>query len=434
MQKKKTAKTKRPSAVTIDKKNTMILGAGIIFVLLIALSFQGNLGFASIFTTLSSDKDTGVVIIKPDSADINIGESVTFTSYSKSGTGQVPVTADWSIKDDGVSTLTIPEESQDWLDQHSEAINKISASGGSASITEEDLKIAEEAAQVQKADSSGQPVDLQSCTGVSSCTVFSREDAANITLVAKTKDGRTAESKLQVRTEVKPSVFKETIPGWAEKVVSNLESRGIMKGYENGNFGVTDPVTRSQMIVLINKIMNLYITDSSFVTKGKNCDLYPDVSTTHFAYNSICFAHYAGWFENIDLNGANLEPEQAMQRREVAQLIYNAALQNIYDSIYVKTYKLSDEVSKKFVTFYAYSRFQDIEKDDKNSAAIGTASLFETMRGTATDPNKPYIRAFKPDQSINRVETAVMLWNFMELLKSYSYVGDVYLGNYVEEQ
>lgn len=434
MKKTKTSKAKPQNKVTIDKQNTIILGAGIIAVLLIALTFKDHSGFASLFTTLSSDSK-GVILIEPSSAELKIGESVTFTSYSKSGTGQVPVPADWSIKEDSVKPLSLPDESAMWLDSYSNTIENILVIGGTGAISDEDLDKVEAAVAIEGSEESSTSITLENCKGVSSCKVFSGEEPVTATLLAKISDGREAESRLEIKAEVKPSVFKETIPAWAEKVVANLEERGIMKGYENGNFGVTDPVTRAQMLVLLNKIVHLYVSDTAYVTAGKDCNIYPDVPSTHFAYDSVCFARYAGWLKNISLNNGNFEPEKALQRREVASLIYDAAAHNLYTHEMNKFAPYTEEQTKNIADYYCKNTFSDVTETDAYKTAIGTVAIMKIISGTAPDAGKPHDRIFKPDQPINRVETAVMLWNLMETLKIYTSDESIILSDTtVEEQ
>lgn len=411
---KKAKPSKKRSKVTIDKKNTILLGVGIIIVLVLGFSLNGNFGFANLFTTLSQEK-YDEMIIKPSSAEIKIGESVTFMSYTKTGTGQIPVNANWSIKTDDVEPLSLPEEPE-----LSELNNVDVFDLFTQDELEALLKLLEEYFATPPAthnDTVNKGIALENCKNISSCKVISGIIAEEVTLIAERADGRQAETRVTVLEILKPSVFKETIPAWAEKVVAAMQERGIMKGYENGDFGVTDPVTRTQMIVLLNKIMKLYAGEQN-IAAGTSCDVYRDVPSTHFAYDAVCFAHYAGWLKNLDTTSSGtLQPEQALKRREVAYLIVNTAAGQIFNNrmkvLYAKT-----QHTDFAATASSYSRavFSDVNQD-KDSVTLGIVGALRIMSGTRVDGSGYAPRLFKPEQEINRVETAVMLWNFMEIIE-----------------
>lgn len=418
MAKAKKTKSKKRSKVTIDKKNTILLGVGIIIVLVLGFSLNGNFGFANLFTILSSEKNYDTMLIEPSSAEIKIGESVTFMSYTKTGTGQIPVNANWRIAtDDEVKTLS--EESAE-----STGLSELNNDDVFDLFTQDELeallKLLEDYFATPPASTTttvNRGILLENCQNVSSCKVISGIDPEEVTLTAERADGRQAETKVTVLEILKPSVFKETIPAWAEKVVAAMQERGIMKGYENGDFGVTDPVTRTQMIVLLNKIMKLYAGEQN-IAAGTSCDVYRDVPSTHFAYDAVCFAHYAGWLKNLDTTSSGtLQPEQALKRREVAYLIVNTAAGQIFNNR-MKVLYTGTPHTDFAATASSYSRavFNDVNQD-KDSVTLGIVGALRIMSGTRVDGSGYAPRYFKPEQEINRVETAVMLWNFMEIIE-----------------
>ncbi len=55
------------------------------------------------------------------------------------------------------------------------------------------------------------------------------------------------------------------IPTWARSSVQNLMENGVFNGYENGNFGPHDSVTRAQLAVILEKYQHNYLHDYSKV-------------------------------------------------------------------------------------------------------------------------------------------------------------------------
>lgn len=101
-------------------------------------------------------------------------------------------------------------------------------------------------------------------------------------------------------------------------------SAGIVNGYENGKFGVGDPVTREQICVFICRYLNR--TGKSVVitakTRGMLLGFNDSAKVSAFAKD------YVAWcVENKVINGTAdnyLNPVKSALRCEVAQIFYNA--------------------------------------------------------------------------------------------------------------
>ena len=78
---------------------------------------------------------------------------------------------------------------------------------------------------------------------------------------------------------------------WAETVIKEWVSRGLIKGYGNGRFGPNDSITRAEFVTLLNRI---------FCYTQKSNVSFPDVKKGVWYAGEIAKAYQAG-----NINGDN---------------------------------------------------------------------------------------------------------------------------------
>lgn len=64
-----------------------------------------------------------------------------------------------------------------------------------------------------------------------------------------------------VTTESKALSFPDTAGHWAQSAISNWSDYQVMTGDDTGNFNPDDPITRGELAIMINKIMDFQIED-----------------------------------------------------------------------------------------------------------------------------------------------------------------------------
>jgi hypothetical protein len=74
-----------------------------------------------------------------------------------------------------------------------------------------------------------------------------------------------------------------SIPEWAKGAVQNMANRGVITGYQNGNFGPNDAVTRAQLATVLERYNDNYSVDYSRVLMNfkhlEDADLNYEVTT-----------------------------------------------------------------------------------------------------------------------------------------------------------
>lgn len=114
------------------------------------------------------------------------------------------------------------------------------------------------------------------------------------------------------------SAFKDVPSGhYAEESIDYLANRGILAGVGNGNFGLGQPLTRWQAVLLLLRANQVSLDDRP--NPG-----FTDVPVGHPYYNEIAAAVDAGLFGGV--SDTTFAPNAHLTRREMA-----VVLQRIYD-------------------------------------------------------------------------------------------------------
>ncbi|WP_214482218.1 S-layer homology domain-containing protein [Bacillus sp. SM2101] len=179
---------------------------------------------------------------------------------------------------------------------------------------------------------------------------------------------------------------------WAVEEIAYLTLEGIIKGYNNGEFGPKDNVTRGQAAVMVTRALEI---NTENITNPK----LPDVKEDHSAYREIAAVIDQGIFDLVD----SFHPNEPLTRGEMAKIL-------------VRSYDLKGDYGEYFT---------DVSLDNEYYPYIN--KLF--ANGITTGfPNK----TFKPNQPITRDQFAVFFArvldskfkpslinnNFLELAKS----------------
>lgn len=156
---------------------------------------------------------------------------------------------------------------------------------------------------------------------------------------------------------------------WALPAIETLNTRGIIKGYENGTFKPEANITRAEAATLLSRMINQPVTSEI---------AFPDVPKTHYAYAAIQEAAAAGIIKGRD-NG-KFDPDGKLTRAEMAAMM-------------VRKDKLTGEGT---VTF------KDVKANHWAANDIRLLAINNLVNGYEDG-------TFKPDANIKRAEFAQII-------------------------
>lgn len=117
---------------------------------------------------------------------------------------------------------------------------------------------------------------------------------------------------------------------------------------------------------------------------------FADVSESEWYYKAIKKCYYAGIMQGV--SDTNFEPERALTRAEMAQILYNT------------NNKLND------ITFGKNITFKDVESDAWYNNAVGYCAASGLMQGVGGDE-------FEPERALTRGEAAQIFYNMQDRVK-----------------
>lgn len=121
---------------------------------------------------------------------------------------------------------------------------------------------------------------------------------------------------LKLSGEADSEEFPDIKDHWAEREISLVVRHGLMEGYPDGTFSPNRAVTREEIAVILQRVLQYEYTD---VSKRKS---FPDVSDERWSYREI-----EALIENGILSGypdGTFRPEQFISRGEMAHLLRKA--------------------------------------------------------------------------------------------------------------
>jgi Bacterial Ig domain/S-layer homology domain len=134
-------------------------------------------------------------------------------------------------------------------------------------------------------------------------------------LIVKASDYAGNQSDLQeiiVKRAAQPQKFTDINGHWAENEINKLYELGLVKGYTDGSFGVSNKITRAEVASIISRHLNLTGTPSTF----------SDVPSNYWASNVIGAIQ-----TNKIMSGYNdgtFKPNAPITRAEIASIIERA--------------------------------------------------------------------------------------------------------------
>ena len=114
-------------------------------------------------------------------------------------------------------------------------------------------------------------------------------------------------------SEAKAKTFSDVSADyWAKAEIEYLTNRGIINGYQDGRFGITDSITRAEAAAII-------IRSLGWGVSAQEDPGYPDVDPSHWAYHEIAMMKHAGFFAPE----GKFEPTKLVTRAEMAEMLVN---------------------------------------------------------------------------------------------------------------
>lgn len=126
------------------------------------------------------------------------------------------------------------------------------------------------------------------------------------------------------------SKFSDVAKGsYYNAAVNWAVSEGIINGYENGKFGVGDPLTREQMVTILYNYAKNYL-GIDVTPQETSATAFGDFETTsNFAKDAIVWAVDKGLISGY--NSSTLGPKRFAERSHVAKVLMFAELNNLID-------------------------------------------------------------------------------------------------------
>lgn len=226
------------------------------------------------------------------------------------------------------------------------------------------------------------------------CTFTAGSTDGTTTLtVSRDENGETLEDSATISVAAPvTSPYKDPLPTWAQSQIVWAYNSGLMTGYSDGNFGVSDSLTRGQVVTLLYRLLNTESMLDSTLTKGQSCAVYKDVNSSHYAYTPICYFYYAGWTDTTSSFG----PDTAASRGLMSDYVYKV----------FGTTLNAENTSSLYSSAY---NFTDVKSTNTYFDAVTTMSTFGVMTGYGNGQ-------FGVNTNVNRSEAAVILKRLSDLL------------------
>lgn len=186
-------------------------------------------------------------------------------------------------------------------------------------------------------------------------------------------------------TEEAPSVILPTdIKGhYAEKQISDLISKGIIKGYSDGTFAPSKEVSRAEFAIMLKRAMGY--ESAVGTTKA-----FKDLDMNSWYGKELSEALSSGVTKGY--NDGTYRPNNKISRQEASIMISNVLLKELDNHV------MNEAEFKDYSSITAWA-----------VDGVNLASSYGIIKGY-TDGN------FYPKKNITRAETAVMIFNLLEAL------------------
>ncbi|MGG6268373.1 S-layer homology domain-containing protein [Leptolyngbya sp. AN03gr2] len=165
---------------------------------------------------------------------------------------------------------------------------------------------------------------------------------------------------------------------WAAPFIQPLVDRGIIRGFQDGNFRPNDPVTRAQFAVMVGKAF-----DRPTV---RNAIRFTDVPTNYWAASDIQTAYREGFFSGYP--GNIFKPAQSIPRGQMFQALSSG---------------LKLDYTGSFLSIVG--AFKDYESIEDSVTDGVTAAVWRRIAVNYPDP-----MALNPNRSATRAEVAASIY------------------------
>lgn len=183
--------------------------------------------------------------------------------------------------------------------------------------------------------------------------------------------------------ETEPKTYSDIDGSYAKEAILSLASKGIVKGYANGTFGVKKEVTRAEFAIILNRAMG-YTSSSSYAGTFKDID--PGAWYVSELNSAIENNITKGFKDNT------YRPNEVISREQAASMLSNVLLKT--------GSSLSSASQYKDQTNIATWAKESVELVTQESVMSGYPG------------NK-----FMPKRSLTREEAAMMIHNLVNIIK-----------------
>lgn len=175
---------------------------------------------------------------------------------------------------------------------------------------------------------------------------------------------------------------------YAKAAIADLNERSIIQGDENGNFYPKSTVTRERLIVLIDRVLNLDLSDATLTPT------FTDVPASNWAYPYIEAAFTAGLTNGTSKNTFGVG--EICSREQLAAIITRA-----------DGYKTDDQnTNPQYTAIRSYKDFDQIS--DWAKAYADKAAELGLVKGVSSD-------YFSPKSTATMEQAAVIIDRLMSL-------------------
>ncbi len=99
---------------------------------------------------------------------------------------------------------------------------------------------------------------------------------------------------------------------WADKEMNEWNTKGLLKGDENGNFRADDSITRAEFMALVNRMQN-------YTQKSDDISQYKDINSNDWYYDTVSIALKAAYIKGVSSDMIN--PNASITREEAMAII-----------------------------------------------------------------------------------------------------------------
>ncbi|MFA5799741.1 MAG: S-layer homology domain-containing protein [Candidatus Peribacteraceae bacterium] len=183
--------------------------------------------------------------------------------------------------------------------------------------------------------------------------------------------------------------FKDQLPPWALEAIVKLYRLGIVTGYQNGNYGPADPVTRGQITTLLYRILR----STNSIGEPAGCvGTYTDVAKDHYAFRSTCLFKQQGWSGDT----ATFQPDVPASRGVTAAFLTRSVGESLLGAMGATLE----------------------EKQDFDDIPIGSAFYRDTATVNVTGLMTGYPNGdFGAKNILNRAEAAVVIYRTLKKIQ-----------------